>query len=356
MTVRLSVIVGTRNRAHTIGGCLGSIAAAFAAASPLNAEIVVVDNGSTDATSEIVKTWVGPSSVSVRLLFEPKPGLSRAHNRAVRAAQGEILAFTDDDCRLSREYVIDLLRHDAADTELVLRGGRIELGDPTDLPLTIRTTTELIRWNRGMNSARHQPITGQINGCNMTMRRALVEKLGPFDERFGPGAIIGSGGDSDYLFRAYLANFTLEYVPDMTVVHYHGRKTPAQGRKLLQGYLIGNGAEFVKHGWKDPNLCRPFYWDVKNAVREIITGTNTFLPAIGFSHRDKVGYALRGAARYFFIGRHHSSRTVWDEEGETALFSSVATRQIEGLEAEGVRLDHREGDQYHFVKDHGRRR
>jgi len=68
-----------------------------------------------------------------------------------------------------------------------------------------------------MNSARHQPITGQINGCNMTMRCALVEKLGPFDERFGPGAIIGSGGDSDYLFRAYLAGFTLEYVPDMTV-------------------------------------------------------------------------------------------------------------------------------------------
>jgi len=49
------------------------------------------------------------------------------------------------------------------------------------------------------------------------MRCALVEKLGPFDERFGPGAIIGSGGDSDYLFRAYLAGFTLEYVPDMTV-------------------------------------------------------------------------------------------------------------------------------------------
>jgi GT2 family glycosyltransferase len=298
--VKLSVIVGTRNRAYAITACLDSIEISLANAYPLDAEIIVVDNGSQDATSTLVEQWASGSSFPVRLLLEPKAGLSRAHNRALRAAQGELLAFTDDDCRLSKEYVNDLLRHDAADTELVLRGGRIELGDPTDLPLTIKTTPEPTRWNRRMNSARHQSIAGQINGCNMTMRRALVEQLGPFDERFGPGAIIGSGSDSDYLFRAYLAGLTLEYVPDMTVVHYHGRKTPAQGRKLLQNYLIGNGAEFAKHGWKHPNLCRPFYWDLKNAAREIITGTNTFLPAIGFSHRDKVAYAVRGALRYLF--------------------------------------------------------
>src|SRR5271170_355765 len=298
--MKLSVIVGTRNRAHAITGCLASIAAAFATATPLDAEIIVVDNGSKDRTSTVVEQWASGSSFPVRLLSEPKPGLSRAQNLALRAAEGEILAFTDDDCRLSKDYVNDLLRHDAADTELVLRGGRIELGDPTDLPLTIKTTPDRIRWSRRMNSARHQPISGQIHGCNMTMRRALVEKLGPFDERFGPGAIIPSGSDTDYLFRAYLADFTLEYVPDMTVVHHHGRKTSAEGRKLLRSYLIGNGAEFAKHGWTHPNLCRPFYWDIKNAIKEILFGgiSTTSLPY--FSHRDKVAYAVRGALRYLF--------------------------------------------------------
>ena len=169
----------------------------------------------------------------MRLLFEPKPGLSRAHNRALLTAQGELLAFTDDDCRLNKDYVNDLLRHDAADTELVLRGGRIELGDPFDLPLTIKTTPDRIRWHRRMNSARHQPISGQINGCNMTMRRALVEKLGPFDERFGPGG------------------------PDMTVIHHHGRKTPQQGRALLRGYLIGCGALNARYIFKHPNPLPP---------------------------------------------------------------------------------------------------
>lgn len=316
--MRLSIIVATRNRAYTITGCLDSIAAAYAKAAPLDAEIVVVDNGSTDNTFQSVTQWAASSPLPVRVLSEPKAGLSRAHNRALLTAQGERLAFTDDDCRLHPEYVNDLLRHAAADCEAVLRGGRIELGDPTDLPLTVKTTPQPMHWSRRLNSARHHPITSHINGCNMTMPRAMVETLGPFDERFGAGGVIGSGSDSDYLFRAYLAGFTLAYVPDMAVTHYHGRKTAAQGYNLLRGYLIGSGAEYAKHCRKDFNLCRPFLWDLKNALREIVTGTNTALPAIGFSHRDKVRYAVQGALRYFFIGRHRSPRRLWDEEGERA--------------------------------------
>jgi glycosyltransferase involved in cell wall biosynthesis len=159
--MRLSVIVATRNRVHTIVGCLASISAAFANAAPLDAEIVVVDNGSRDSTTTVVQQWASGSPYPVRLLQEPEAGLSRAHNRALRAGPGELLAFTDDDCRLSKDYVNDLLRHDAADSEPVLRGGRIELGDPTDLPLTIKTTPERIRWSRRLNSARSTSASGQ---------------------------------------------------------------------------------------------------------------------------------------------------------------------------------------------------
>ena len=188
--MKLSVIVATRNRAHAITECLESIAASLANAAPLDAEIVVVDNGSQDATSSVVEQWATGCAFPVRLVVEPRAGLSVARNRALRTAQGELLVFTDDDCRLSKEYVTDLLRHDAADTEPVLRGGRVELGDHTDLSITIRTTTTRQRLNRRTNPATHDCIVGQISGCNMTMRRALVEKLGPFDERFGVGSSI----------------------------------------------------------------------------------------------------------------------------------------------------------------------
>ena len=301
--MKLSVIVATRNRAHAISGCLDSICDSLAQAGPLAAEIVVVDNGSQDGTSRIVEQWATGCAFPVRLLVEPRSGLAVARNRALRTAQGELLVFTDDDCRLSKEYVNDLLGHDAADTEPVLRGGRVELGDHTDLPITIRTSTTRQRFNRRTHPATHDSIVGHISGCNMTMRRALVEQLGPFDERFGVGASIESSEDSDYLFRAYLAGFTLEYVPDMTVFHYHGRKQKTVGYKLYRGYSIGTGAIYAKYFFKQPNLCLPFYWDIKKSIKEIVSGTNLFCPVIGFSFKHKVAYAVLGAVRFLLISQ-----------------------------------------------------
>jgi glycosyltransferase involved in cell wall biosynthesis len=152
--------VATRNRAESILQCLDSIAVAFDQAAPLNAEIVVVDNGSSDGTLELVGSWVAASRVPVKLLHEARPGHARAQNVALQAARGELLKFTDDDCRLDPQFVNDLVRHDREDQSLVLRGGRIELGDSADLPLTISTGGARVRWVRGTSFARHNRIGG----------------------------------------------------------------------------------------------------------------------------------------------------------------------------------------------------
>lgn len=301
--MKLSVIIATRNRARGIVPCLNSIAIAFAKAAPVNAEIVITDNGSTDETSQIIAGWASANGVQLKLLSEPRPGKGRALNRALRAAEGELLALIDDDCRLHPEHINDVLRHDAADTRLVLRGGRVELGDPADLPFTINTSRTRRQWCLADNTLRHQGIAGIINGCNMTLRRALFEGLGPYDENFGPGSVIGSGDDTDYIFRAYLSGATIEYVPDMAVFHHHGRKTVAAGYALWRKYSIGSGGLYAKYISKHPNLCRQFYWDLRDAAKEVISESNTFLPEIGFSHKDKVAYAVRGAFRYFVTRR-----------------------------------------------------
>lgn len=299
--MKVSVIVCTRNRSHAIVGCLESIAAALSHASPVDAEIVVVDNASEDDTSAVVKAWASSCSFPVQLLLEPKTGVSKAKNRAIRAAQGDLLVFTDDDCRLSETYVTDALRHDANESDLVLRGGRVELGDPTDLPLSIKTDRVLKRWNRQMHSAKGECLGNCIVGCNLMMRRALAERLGPFDERLGPGTRLPGGEDTDYIYRAYCDNITIAYVPDMLVFHHHGRKSRSDGQKLLHNYMLGTGALYAKYLFKDPNLCRQFYWDVKAALKERVSGNNTFMQDIGFSHIDKVRYCVVGAARYLSV-------------------------------------------------------
>jgi GT2 family glycosyltransferase len=260
--VKLSVIVATKNRARAVAPCLDSIATALAKAAPLDAEIIIVDNGSTDNTLPLIKEWADTNNtVSVQALSEPCAGKARALNRGP-------CGHPEANCWPSRTM--------------------------------INTRPTPMRWSRALNSARHEAINGKINGCNMTMRRALLDRVGLFDEDFGPGSCVGSGDDTEFMYRVYVAGTPIDYVPDMTVFHHHGRKTCADGFKLWQRYTLGNGAHVVKYFSKHPDLCRPFLWDIKNAVREIATGTNTFLPEIGFSHRHRVLYSLRGALRYFF--------------------------------------------------------
>jgi glycosyltransferase involved in cell wall biosynthesis len=274
--MKISVIVGTRNRAHVITECLDSIAAAFAKARPLDAEIIVVDNGSTDGTLDLIRNWVAACPFSARWLSESRPGLSAARNYAMRVAQGDLLMFTDDDCRLNEDYIKDLLRHDAADTEPVLRGGRVERGDPTDLTLATKTSPDLTRWHRRMRSARYENLAAAIVGCNLALRREVAERIGPFDERIGPGCSIPAAEDTDWVWRAYLADITIEYVPDMVVYHRHGRKGQVEGDKLFANYMIGSGALYAKYLFKDFDFCRKFFRDIRISIQQLLSGRKNY--------------------------------------------------------------------------------
>ena len=299
--MKISIIVSTRNRAYAIESCLGSIAAALSVVKrEVDAELLVVDNGSTDDTAARVSAWAGNQDFPVRLIFEPRKGLSVARNRGLREANGAVIAFTDDDCRLSRRYFRDLLRHFEADEEPVLRGGRVELGDPLDLPLSIKTVDTKLVWKKSEAAARRQNLGDTIIGCNMAVSREVIRRIGPFDERLGAGASIPGGEDTDYVLRAYRAGFPICYVPDMTVIHCHGRKVALQGQALLKNYALGWGALYLKYMFVFPELCLPFYWDIKNAGKEILLRRNTFLPLVNFSHREKVFYSVIGAARFVF--------------------------------------------------------
>ncbi len=230
--MQISIIVCTYNRSRMIIDCLECISVAILHADGVQAEIVVVDNASQDDTFTVVSEWAKASRVAVKLLREPCPGLANARNRGVRGSSGTLLAFTDDDCRMDAAYVLDALRHDAGDTGPTLRGGRVELGDTTDLPITIKTSPVAMQWQKRLKSARSGNVADSIAGANMVMRRSLIERLGPFDWRFSTDEV-PAGEDVDYVFRAYIQNVLIEYVPDMIVVHFHGRKTAEQASRLV---------------------------------------------------------------------------------------------------------------------------
>lgn len=291
--MKVSVIVCTRNWAHSITLCLESIAQSLISAGALTAEIIVVDNASQDATSDVVRNWSRTCAFPVNLQFEPCQGIARAHNCGFRAAQGDILVSTDHDCRLDLHYIRNVLGHDAADAGPVLRGGRVELGDPTDLPFTIKTDPFPMRWSRDANSARHANLGNCLHGCNVTMRHPVLDLVGFYDERFRTG-----GEDIDYVYRCYHAGIPIEYSPDLVVFHHHGRKTRADGYQLFRRYMTQTGALYAKHIFAEPDFCRQVLWDLKNIMKELIGGKNTFLPSVDFSHKDRLRYNIEGAFKY----------------------------------------------------------
>jgi GT2 family glycosyltransferase len=304
--VDLSIIVCTRNRRDVVTSCLDSIAASMSSVSGLTKEIVVVDNGSRDGTRDLLRSWAKCADCTTSIVEESGGGLARGRNTGVAASRGKLLVFTDDDCCLSRAHLRDLVRHDAADAEPVLRGGRVELGNPLDMPCTIKRDANRCRIDRRRYPMRDVAPGGFILGCNMAMRRVVFDKLGPFDERFGAGAIFKSGEDTDYILRAYFGGVPVEYVPDMVVYHFHGRRKSHQVASLLSGYDEGNGALYAKFLWRYPELFRPLYWDIRNGLRELFGGPKADV-TLDHSHRKKVVGNMRGMMRMLAAGAWRST-------------------------------------------------
>lgn len=286
----ISLIICTLNRAGSLTATLKSVTQAIHNAPDLKIEAVLVDNGSNDNTHAVITEWKTGSSFPVVIVQEFQRGLSHARNAGLRASSGDIIAFTDDDCTLNADYFLALRRHYDQDTVGTMRGGRVELGDPTDMPFSIK----LENHKMVMNDMSHPG--GFIIGANMTMKREVVDKLGLFDVRFGAGAPFKAAEETDYIYRAQRAGIPVEYVPDLVVQHFHGRKAKEEIVRLNEGYHIGGGALYAKYvtQWQ---LLRHFYWDAKKCFREFFGGP-AYDAKAGLSYRTVFAGNVKGMALY----------------------------------------------------------
>lgn len=290
---KVSLILCTRNRAAQLPGALDAAFAAADAAPEVELEMVVVDNGSTDATQATLDEWEARTGRRLTRLSEPMPGVSRAKNLGIANARHNILAFTDDDCRLAPSYFRDLARHFGADDEILLRGGRVELGDSRDLPFTIKVDDEPAYYRPPAHPG------GFVHGCNIAARRALFDRIGGFDASFGPGAPYVAAEDTELVWRASQAGIKVEYVPDMVTRHFHGRRDIRDIHDLQFQYEFGNGILLARH-WKGGGLLRRhLWWNIRNGVREFL-GARKFNPELGLSHWSLVRSNICGIAYYLY--------------------------------------------------------
>jgi glycosyltransferase involved in cell wall biosynthesis len=252
----ISLLICTRNRADKLGHALGSVVAAMQPVATRKIEVVLVDNGSTDRTQDVIREWAASVPFPVSSIIESRPGLSAARNAGIRVAKGRLIAFTDDDCSLNIDYFSIILKLYENRTDITIRGGRVELGDPTDVPYTILLGEVRQRLQEGILPA------GFVIGANLVIPADIFRRVGMFDERFGAGAKFKAAEESDLIYRAHRLGFQVEYVPELIVQHFHGRKEKSEVTKLSRGYMMGNGAMYGKH-IKDDAIQRHIYWDLK---------------------------------------------------------------------------------------------
>ncbi len=234
--MKLSLIICTRDRCRQFAQCLHAVRQ-IASSAPW--ELIVVDNGSSDATAAVVEEYAATSPVPVRYVFEPRPGLGIAHNAGVRIAQGEILAFTDDDCYPATDFVDQVCRSFGRDRSIGYISGRIMLHDRADHPITVNESLTPRRFPGGSFIQ-----TGDVQGANMAFRKGALLSIGGFDPLFGPGAWFNAE-DVDAAGRASAVGWNGQYRPEVVVRHHHGRKA-CEAPRMAKSYAIGRGAYHMK--------------------------------------------------------------------------------------------------------------
>lgn len=270
----VSVIVCTRDRPDVLTDCLIAI---FAAESP-PAEVIVVDNSLQGSARSIVSGF--PSAAYVH---EPTAGLSRARNAGIRAARGDIIAFTDDDAAPSPSWTAELASAFAdpavdAVTGLVLPAAldtparlyfQLEMGGFGENFLPTLFDRRFYEETRPYGT----PVWMVGAGANMAWRRNALARIGLFDERLGAGAS-GCSEDSELWYRLVVSGGTCLYEPRAVVYHYH-RADWAGLKRQMRCYAKGHAsALFVqarRHGDRG-NLIRMFRILPKHFLRTFKDG------------------------------------------------------------------------------------
>ncbi len=233
----ISVVICTRNRAEQLALALQSwLQVDFA----YPWELIVVDNGSTDHTWQIIEYFREQFGQRLLSITELQKGLGNARDLGSKLAQGEIVVFTDDDCYPDKNFLEDIKLCFDEDPRLGFLGGRVLLFDPTDFPITIQEQTT----REALNPGSFIP-AGLIQGANFACRKEALDSINGFDGRLGAGTPFPCE-DVDTLARLSAKGWHGAYDPRPLVYHHHRRKTLQDVKRLLVQYDYGRGAYYVK--------------------------------------------------------------------------------------------------------------
>ena len=241
--MEVSVILATYNRAASLRVTLESLLKVEVPAG-LTWELLVIDNNSSDATREAIDEFSKRAGFCVRYIFEGRQGRSAALNAGITQAQGQIIAFTDDDVILHPEWLLHLkATFDRFDCAAV--AGRVVplWSHPKPEWLEMEDQLAITRFELGdeIREIHFPPL-----GANSAFRKDVFERHGVFRLDLG---VSGNKhtitcDDTEFGERLVRAGEKIVYCP--TAIVYHPVDPERATKKYFLSWYFYNGVSLTR--------------------------------------------------------------------------------------------------------------
>ncbi len=259
MNAVISILIATRNRCDELAQTLHSLEATRIPPTIRQVELIVIDNGSTDATPEVLRTAgqrLG-SQFTCKWLTMPLPGKSRALNHGLAHATGTVLLFVDDDVRVPRDWIEPMTAAILADQRDAIAGG-IRLADELVRPWMRDVHFDYLACTSHKRSRQEHPTVG----ANCAIAQRVFTRIPQFDPEVGPGAV-GHAEDLLFWLQMRAAGFRLGVRFDVEVEHH-----PSAGRLTRSAFLSmaeknGDWEAYVDYHWSHTPRRTPYISLVK---------------------------------------------------------------------------------------------
>jgi glycosyltransferase involved in cell wall biosynthesis len=258
----ISVVVGT-----TRSGTLKYLVQSIIRQEYENWELIILEQGNDPKLKVEVRETLA-LDCRIQAYNMDGFGLSKARNLGIKAARGDVIAFTDDDCEADPRWLASIAECFQAEPEVGIVAGNVVAPKASAFSISTCPSAQVREYiYRPSQLNYHAPPFFYFIGANFSVSSSALAVIGLFDEILGVGSEFSAGEDTDFCLRAEALNIAMWTTPRSIIYHTYGRRSGIrQVLKHQKAYARGKGALIGKLTLMNHRLAKE--WSQEPTLKE----------------------------------------------------------------------------------------